>query len=154
MRERDRDREREREAVASIVTAACGEERSAKGHCPCASTVVTFSPIVYSAACGLPWFFPSLWAFHINTCAFFLLLSLFLFCVHKPTVRLWPSKVTNRILTNDSCITKQLLICIEENHHLLLLLTIIVANYVPTIIVAFKYVNSLCVKEYPILHDL
>ena len=87
-----RERGREREVVASIVTAACGEERSARGRCPCASTVVIFSPIVYSAACGLPWFFPSLWVFHVNTCGPSFVTVLFLFSVHKPTVRLWPSK--------------------------------------------------------------
>ena len=81
-RERERERERKKEVVASIVTAAW-RSRSARGRCLYASIVVTFSLIVYSAACGLPWFFPHL-GFHVNICVSSLPLLIFCFlCINR-----------------------------------------------------------------------
>ena len=63
----------------------------ARGRCPCASTAVIFSLIVYFAACGLPWFF------HVNTCVLFRYCLCSCFFVHKPTTWLWPSEVIEAI---------------------------------------------------------
>ena len=62
------------------------------------------SLIVYSAACGLLWFFPPLWVFHVNLCVI-VSFSTFCFCfgcvyfVHTSTVRLWPNELGNQFLS-------------------------------------------------------
>ena len=84
-----------------VVTAACGEGRGdTRGRCPCAPIVCNLLIIVHLAVCGLPWFFPPLWVFHVNVGVIshcYLCFSVFL--VHTSTVRLWPNKQANRILT-------------------------------------------------------
>ena len=44
------------------------------------------SHIVYFASCGLPWFFPPLWVFHVNIRVLFHCCFVFLFFVHKSSV--------------------------------------------------------------------
>ena len=51
---------------------------------------VFLSIVVLFTACGLSWFFPPLWVFHVTSCV----LTLFLFSVyfvHTFPIRLWPN---------------------------------------------------------------
>ena len=61
-----RERERERGSCLLVVTAACGEERGYKRSLPLCSHRCNLLIIEYSTVCGLPWFFPLLWVFHVN----------------------------------------------------------------------------------------
>ena len=86
----------EREVVASIVTAVW-RRRGERGRCLCVSLLLYSSHSDFLQFVGCRGISHDCWVFHVN-----ILRSLFvhfLFSVHKPTPRLWPS-TSKRI---DSC---------------------------------------------------
>ena len=78
-----REREREKERLLPPPRVA---RKGTRGRCLCASSTVYSSRIVVLfTACGLSWFFPSLWVFHVTSCVSTLLLfSVFILCIHSP----------------------------------------------------------------------
>ena len=64
-----RERESERGRCLLVVTAACGEREEDKRSLPLwFSSILYSSHIVYLTACGLSWFFPPSWVFHVISC--------------------------------------------------------------------------------------
>ena len=95
MREREIGR-----CLHCVTAAACGEEEDKRllplcflCHC------IFLSHIVYFTACGLSWFFPLLWVFHVISCVSTLPLFSEFDCVHTSSIRLWPNDLVNLFLS-------------------------------------------------------
>ena len=82
-------------------------EKRTRGRCLCVfSSILYCSHIVYLAACGLSWFFPPLWVFHIISCVLKSTLFSEFYFVHTFSVLVVAERTWKRILTSspsDTC---------------------------------------------------